>query len=711
MKKILATLFLMSVANSGFSQKSAPIPNLAFFSTRDNEAGFIGINPTLEKFENVVNVRRNTMNTLKNSREALEGIVKDPLLGDETPTGANDVFTAYVGRLEKKYATLIRTLETDNIRDVFQVDQKSDLKKRYSTVVSASCLCNKNTGNYIKMKDLEGSEIVAFDLESLRGNTRYGLVENYRQGFARIKKDQVFGFLNTCGEEVIPAQYMKAEPFNDGRALVKKQEWFFVDVKGNESDALEGVVEAKALAKGISVAQFKNGKVALIDNTFDVSKKPISEFYDDIETFFKSELFKVRAGKLFGLLRIDGTIKTEPSFENLQPTNRPNYMRIIAGSKIGLIDSTGTTRLKPIYDLISDFNAYNISEVRGDEGTRLMNMADLRMTAPYASISSFDSQGMAIIQDASKRFGIMTNDLQVLKEPIFTSLSSFNQFGMAAACRDVQGQGNKCGYIRADGSVVIPFNYEEVGRFNTQGLVVVTEQVRSCVGEKGPCKTDLIYDQYGNLIVTKTSENEPEKIRYVLDTTLAVLNKQFIPVKTFTGKEANGTINLIDKISLRKITDKGYDRIAAYDKNLLFRVMKESKWGLIDTTGKVIAKNTFKRIENESEGLYAVQDANNIKWGFIDKKGKTQIVFEYDDVRPFYNGLAIVSKGKEKRGLINRFNGKIAPCVFKSVDFISNTRQYELTAADDSKFLLNLNGECEGNCQKFETIRKEANQQ
>ena len=73
-------------------------------------------------------------------------------------------------------------------------------------MVSAQCFSNKNDGRFIKMKNLEGEEIISFPIESFKGNSRYGLVENYHQGFARIKKDQVFGFLNYCGDETIPYQ-------------------------------------------------------------------------------------------------------------------------------------------------------------------------------------------------------------------------------------------------------------------------------------------------------------------------------------------------------------------------------------------------------------------------------------------------------------------------------------------------------------------------
>ena len=167
--------------------------------------------------------------------------------------------------------------------------------------------------------------------------------------------------------------------------------------------------------------------------------------------------------------------------------------------------------------------------------------------------------------------------------------------------------------------------------------------------------------------------------------------------------------NLIERNSLRRITTQSYISIKRYDSNLMFPVLKDGKWGLIDTTGKIVAKPAYKDIMITTEGLYGVKYDNN-KYGFIDKKGKVQIAFDYDEVRPFNNGLSIVSRGQGKLGVINRFNAKIAPCYFAEVNILPATKQFELLDASGNKFVLNSNGDCVTNCTKFDEIRKLANQ-
>jgi hypothetical protein len=120
---------------------------------------------------------------------------------------------------------------------------------------------------------------------------------------ARIKKDQVWGFVNLCGEEYIPAQYEDAEPFNLGKALVKKYNWFFVDNNGVESDIFENVVSAKALSNGFSLVKIASGKYSIIDNSFDKTGTFLSPFYDDMTVISPTSL-AVKLNKKWGIMKL-----------------------------------------------------------------------------------------------------------------------------------------------------------------------------------------------------------------------------------------------------------------------------------------------------------------------------------------------------------------------------------------------------------------------
>jgi hypothetical protein len=716
MKKILLLTSSILFSNSLLAQKD----NLLASAKKDTTGVFIGDMRATEQVESPGIARKYAITNLKKDLDGLDKNAKSSLLADANGTDRNlnsEIYATYLSRLDKKYKGDVRSIETDNIRDIFQIDQKSEIKKRHSSVVSAQCFSSKNDGRFIKMKDLDGEEIIGFPLESFKGNSRYGLVENYHQGFARIKKDQVFGFLNYCGDETIPCQYEKAEPFNDGKALVKKFDWYFVDVYGNESDVLENIIDVKTLRMGISIAKFKNGKQALIDNSYDISKKPLSEYYDEIIAF-NSELFKVRLGKTYGLIKIDGSTKIDAIYDNINATTEQGkWMIIEQNKKVGLMDIEGNIKIKPSYETISNItidqsiatNA-NLGIAKDEAGIRLIDFKDLRTSKTYLSISEFNQYGLAQIRDG-KYSGFINTDLKVVIEPSYNSLGNFNQFGLVSACKTNINSSTKCGYIKFDGTEIVPIIFDEVAQFNKYGLVVVKENLKNCSLPSGNCRADMLYDKNGNLVIGKTNEAAPIGIKYI--TTDTLFNGSFVAIKTLNplknGDDMPVEYNLIEKNSLKRITTQSYYSIKRYDANLLFPVYKDGKWGLMDTTGKVIAKPAYKDIMITTEGLYGVKYENN-KYGFIDKKGKIQIAFDYDEVRPFNNGLSIVSKGQGKLGVINRFNAKIAPCYFAEVNILPATKQFELLDASGNKFVLNSNGDCVTNCTKFDEIRKLANQ-
>lgn len=720
MKKILLIIFALTISNSLIAHQN----NLLASARKDSSDIFIGDMRASEQVQSPGVARKYTITNLKKDLEALDRNNKSSLLtdaGNNKDQNLNsEIYATYLSRLDKKYKGDIRLIETDNIRDIFQIDQKSEIRKRHSSVISAQCFSTVNEGQFIKMKDLDGEEIVGFPLESFRGNSRYGLVENFHQGFARIKKDQVFGFLNYCGDEIIPCQYEKAQPFNDGKALVKKFDWLFVDAYGNESEALENVIDAKILRMGISLARFKNGKQALIDNTYDVSKKPLSEYFDEISTF-NNELFRIRIGKTYGLIKIDGSTKIDAIYDNLNATTEQGKWLIIEQNKrVGLMDTEGNIKIKPSYESIvnitdpSIIHNANLGIAKDEAGIRLIDFKDLKISKTYSFIGNFNKYGLAQIKDG-KYIGFINTELKVVIEPVYNTVGNFNQYGLVSACKtEVNGANNganKCGYIKFDGSEIIPINFDEVAQFNKFGLVVVKENVRNCSLPTGNCQVDMIYDKNGNLIIGKTNEAAPIGIKYI--TTDTLFNGNFVAIKTLNplknGDDMPVEYNLIEKNKLKRITTQSYTSIKRYDSNLLFPVLKDGKWGLIDTTGKVVAKTSYKEIMVTTEGLYGVKYDNN-KYGFIDKKGKVQIAFDYDEVRPFNNGLSIVSKGSGKLGVINRYNAKIAPCYFSEVNILPATKQFELLDTSGNKFVLNSNGDCVTNCTKFDEIRKLANQ-
>ncbi len=577
------------------------------------------------------------------------------------------------------------------------------LRNVMAMLQSASCLEEQKSDRlFVKQKDLDGNDIVAYPLDSLRTNARYGLVENYREGFARIKKDQVFGFLNLCGDEVIPCQYETSEPFNGGKALVKKVVWYFIDGTNNETDVLTNVVDAKALTQGVSLVKFKDNKYAFINNKYDETKKPISNLYDDIKPFFGKEIFKVKLGNLYGLINLQGQVLLNAAYDFVEPSGVAHLYRIGQSGKIGLLDSLWKIKFDPNFSQILDFDANGLAIAQSNGQYCLLSSRTYKSSKFYKYIAPFNKFGLAQIQDDAGLIGLINTDLNVIFEPRYTSISDFNDLVLAA----VSNVDRKFGFINGEGKEVIKPQFDEVGKFNKFGLVLVKEDFRD--GKNKLYKVAQIYNHKGMAVITKdndtTGVSASLTINYDFVDTL-MNGKYLIAKKTIDGDFIGH--HIVDMGAYRLLTKVPYTEISEHDEQAIFRYKYQNRWGMMDTTGKVVLQPTYMEIKTPGEGYYAVLDSTE-KYGFIDKRGKIQIPFEYNDVKSYKKGHCVVTtKGRQNWGLINKFNAKVVPCYFRTVNMLED--RIEMTDDKGNKFMIDEKGDCVDNCPKFEEIRRKAN--
>lgn len=94
-------------------------------------------------------------------------------------------------------------------------------------------------------------------------------------------------------------------------------------------------------------------------------------------------------------------------------------------------------------------------------------------------------------------------------------------------------------------------------------------------------------------------------------------------------------------------------------------VVKNGKWGYIDTSGKLVVSNQFDSAGPFVEGLAAVTLGNRI--GYIDKSGSYVINPQFDGARNFHSGLAAVHLNGVW-GFIDRSGTWVIPALYTRVD-------------------------------------------
>ena len=191
---------------------------------------------------------------------------------------------------------------------------------------------------YINTK---GEQIIAYEFDGAR---------NFNEGFAAVKKDGKWEYINSKGEQIIAYEFDGARNFKEGfAAVVKDHKWGYINTKGEQIvefkfDDTRGFHEGFAMVK-------KDGKWGCINTKgcfviFDESKNEI-EVFDKVIDRSNNTFYLSRLDNKFGLLdeKFNVIIKNSiyGKFEVLQRINETTFLIKIAERDI-FVDSEGNFR-------------------------------------------------------------------------------------------------------------------------------------------------------------------------------------------------------------------------------------------------------------------------------------------------------------------------------------------------------------------------------
>ncbi len=284
----------------------------------------------------------------------------------------------------------------------------------------------------------------------------------------------------------------------------------------------------------------------------------------------------------------------------------------------GIINKAGKVVIPVGYDDIIILNRKLFACLKADHWG-IMNRRN-KMVQPfiYESIGGFD-EGLAPVVTAGQT-GFINNEGQVVINPSFELVLGFKEGLCGVKLNGMYG------FINTKGETVISPKYDYV-RSCQQGRMAVQAQKKwGCIDRQGVVLIACLYDHLG----------EQADERYLL-------------VK---GNKCGYADTLgVTKIALRY----DYDQLAEMPASRSFRqglarVKFNGKWGMIDTAGTVVIPIKFDEL-GLADSLIPFRLGK--KAGYMDRKTQLVMSHIYEDVMPFYNGLAAV---KTTRGwsLINR---------------------------------------------------------
>ncbi len=219
------------------------------------------------------------------------------------------------------------------------------------------------------------------------------------------------------------------------------------------------------------------------------------------------------------------------------------------------------------------------------------------------------------------------------------------------------GAEGKFGLINKQGTVVMPFKYDDVIYDNESGLAAVLLNGKwGFADKKGNIKIKCEYDDVG--LFGKSSLApvlKEDKWGYIDRSGKIVVECKYSTAKNFsdnglaavTGDGKPYYINTNGK----KAFETQYDMIGEFNDNGYAVVSAKEKFGIINLKGKEIVELKYDREFSIDKKGYAVV-SNGEKYGVVNIKGENILPFEYDFVMPT---LAMYNSSEVKSGFSKAF--------------------------------------------------------
>ncbi|HEY6143596.1 MAG TPA: WG repeat-containing protein [Flavobacterium sp.] len=468
----------------------------------------------------------------------------------------------------------------------------------------------------------------------------YNFANKFVNGYAPVKLNEKWGFLDKTGQEIIPIKYDDLSYFNSsGVAMVAiDKKWGLINKLGNE--IIQPQFDNMFFFANDIIAVNNGGDIHYETETceggkwgfYNYSGYEITPLKYDGARIFSENLVAVNIGceinkgsnlhclgGKWGAIDKTGKEVTELKYDVLY------YPSVYLNDKIGFIDTTtGKEILPPVYEKIDLGDSFDFFAVKLDG-----------------------------------KWGFVNSINEIIITPQFEDAKGFIN-GLAAVKLN-----QKWGYINPSGKVIISFKYDEIKYYDNDGIflngsrIVKFNSKWGIIDNTGKEITSYKYDY-----IKRNSEND-DFFHVSINNKRGIVDKkgkEIIPIEydEILFKEDYILVSIGDKTEIldfkgKQITSSKYDRIEDFHENFA-AVEINKKWGFIDKRGKELTPIKYDQVKNFKDEKAEVEIRGI--WGTVDKKGK-ETGIDYNKVVEIYSG--------NMEGLINLKGDTIASPIYEYI--------------------------------------------
>ena len=476
-------------------------------------------------------------------------------------------------------------LQADSIGDRFLLEKDQNLI-RVTNLVQKTTQTNENISIYkeysYRFIDKMGKEVLKLD--------KYDQVFSFSEGRAKVKKNNLYGFINKSGQEVIPIKYSLAKSFKNGKAVVKdSKRTYYINKQGKEikkskNNNQNSQPQEEDPYQGSTIIMKKqsyyNKSYGLVNKDNELILKPI---YDSIKKEDKG-IYRIKKDRKYGFYSIKNNQLVKPIYNYIRfmSTDDSNYM-IAKKSDYGVINSAG--------EEIVPFNYDYIRITKNDFIHLWENKKEGLMSR----------KGNWILKP--KYYKLYINKIHNTKDYLLISYQDGDQRNKLIINKNTNKK------INLDNNSII-YGYSNgifLGKNKNLNLYINSQ-------------SDIIHSTKAKLY--------------------------YFESKYGMASLANGDIYLIDKSGTVYLKDSGYDHIYQTVKNDQFVFSKDGSYGISDIEGNIKTKRKYNCISKFKHGIASA--CFNGKDTYINSEGEEIVKLgEYVKTYPFSDGLGLALKIKK----------------------------------------------------------------
>ena len=315
-------------------------------------------------------------------------------------------------------------------------------------------------------------------LDFLAVSPEVRIVDGFLDDRAIVQIENQYGYIDFSGATIIPIQFLGANNFAEGLALVRvknpqnenEQIYGYIDTSGNFAIAPQFQF-ANSFSEGLARVNidYKNG---FIDKAGQIAIEPQNEFYDpmpfaggfalvnvsgknygyidktgqligeprfDFGSSFSEGLAAVKLGDKWGYINSRGDLAIEAKFDRAS-SFREGLAAVMVGDKWGYIDPQGEIAIAPQFQDARDFSD-SLAPIKLDELYGYIDKTGANAVYPRFGLADSFQEGLARVNVGGKsaggtlrgvgelsyggQWGYIDTTGKFICEPLFAQASSF----------------------------------------------------------------------------------------------------------------------------------------------------------------------------------------------------------------------------------------------------------------------------------------------